>query len=106
MWRSLRPSASALIDKTLAAVHERLSKEVLYWDRRARELLEQERAGKRSDRLNSDRAKARATELDERLKARKADLALERQLMPRPPVIVGAALIVPMGGCWTRWAAT
>ena len=57
----LKARRDALIDKTLAAVQERLTKEVLYWDRRARELLEQERAGKPNFRLNSGRARARAT---------------------------------------------
>ncbi len=93
----LRAQRDPLIAKTEQAVHERLTREITYWDRRARELLEQERAGKRSDRLNSERARARAAELEERLQARMADLALEKQLMPRPPVIVGSALIVPAG---------
>ncbi len=94
---ALKAGRDPLIAKTQAAVYERLTREIAYWDRRARELLEQERAGKRSDRLNSERAAARAEELEGRLQVRMADLDLEKQLMARPPVIVGAALVVPAG---------
>ena len=45
-----------LLDKTEAAVKERLTKEIAYWDHRAAELLDQERAGKTNARLNSGEA--------------------------------------------------
>jgi hypothetical protein len=92
-----------LIDKTEAAVQERLTKEINYWDSRAVELRAQEQAGierKRSARtvhLNSQRAQERADRLAERLKQRKAQLAQERQISAAPPVVVGGALIVPAG---------
>lgn len=95
--RRIKERREKLVDKTLAAVQERLSKEIHYWDRRAVELLQQERAGRRSDRLNSERARQRADELAERLARRKEELALERQVMARPPVIIGRALVVPVG---------
>jgi superfamily II DNA or RNA helicase len=86
-----------LIDKTEAAVHERLTKEINYWDARAAELRAQEKNGKRNDRLNSQLAERRANELAERLTRRKAELAQERQISATPPIIVGGALIVPIG---------
>jgi len=95
--QALRERHEPLIDKTLAAVQDRLSKEIHYWDRRAVELRHQQRAGKPIDQLNIDLARRRVDELIERLEQRKTELALERQLMPRPPVIVGGALVIPAG---------
>lgn len=86
-----------LIDKTEAAVQERLTKEINYWEARAVQLQEQEKAGKINARLNSQRAWQRADQLVERLKQRKAQLAQERQISATPPVVVGGALIVPVG---------
>ncbi|PJF28167.1 MAG: RNA helicase [Phototrophicales bacterium] len=86
-----------LINKTEAAVQERLTKEINYWDLRATELRAQEQAGKVNARLNSQRAQERADQLAERLKQRKAQLAQERQISAAPPIVVGGALIIPIG---------
>ncbi len=94
---AVRQRREALIDKTLTAVQERLTREINYWDQRAADLRSQERAGKPNARLNSELAQKRADELAERLELRKAELARERQLMPAPPVIVGGALVLPLG---------
>ncbi len=96
----VRERRESLIDKTLAAVQERLTKEINYWDRRARELRQAEKAGKSRARLNSQQAQQRADELAERLARRKADLELERQIAAAPPVVIGAALVVPAGLLW------
>jgi SNF2 family DNA or RNA helicase len=86
-----------LINKTEAAVHERLTKEIHYWDSRAAELRAQEQVGKVNARLNSQRAQERADRLEERLKQRKAQLEQERQIFAAPPIVVGGALILPIG---------
>ncbi|MHB8628630.1 MAG: helicase-related protein [Aggregatilineales bacterium] len=86
-----------LIDKTEAAVRERLTKEINYWDRRTAELRELEKAGRANARLNSGRAQERAERLAERLTERQAQLAQERLLYATPPVVVGGALIIPIG---------
>ena len=86
-----------LIAKTEAAVKERLTKEISYWDHRAEDLKHQEQAGKPNARLNSDEARKRADALQGRLQKRLEDLKLERQLSPRPPVILGGLLVVPAG---------
>ena len=94
---SVRDRRIALIDKTEAAVQERLTKEINYWDRRANELRLQEQAGRVNARLNSQRARERADNLAERLKQRREQLAQEREISAAPPVVVGGALIVPIG---------
>jgi len=86
-----------LIDKTEAAVQERLTKEINYWDLRAAELRAAEQSGRINARLNSQRAQERADRLAERLKQRKAQLAQERQISAAPPIVVGGALIIPIG---------
>jgi superfamily II DNA or RNA helicase len=86
-----------LIDKTEAAVQERLTKEINYWDLRAAELRAAEQSGRVNARLNSQRAQERADRLAERLKQRKTQLAQERQISAAPPIVVGGALIIPIG---------
>jgi hypothetical protein len=86
-----------LIDKTRVAVHDRLTKEINYWDYRATVLKDQELAGRTNAKLNSGLARQRADELMTRLERRMAELEQERQLAPLPPVAIGGALIVPMG---------
>ena len=86
-----------LIDKTEAAVQERLTREINYWDVRAAQLRVQEEAGKFHARLNSRRAQLRADELQERREQRLAQLAQERQISATVPTVAGGALIVPLG---------
>ncbi|MCA9861099.1 MAG: hypothetical protein KC438_15335, partial [Thermomicrobiales bacterium] len=93
----VREPKLALIDKTEAAVKDRLTKEITYWDHRAAELQHKEEAGKSSSRLNSREARKRADLLQGRLQKRLEDLKLERQISPLPPVVLGGLLVVPMG---------
>ncbi len=86
-----------LIAKTEAAVKDRLTKEITYWDHRAEELKLQELAGKPNAKLNSGEARKRADLLQGRLEKRLEDLRLEAQLSPLPPVVLGGLLVVPIG---------
>ncbi|MDS4022478.1 MAG: helicase-related protein [Candidatus Competibacter sp.] len=86
-----------LIAKTEAAVKDRLTKEITYWDHRAEELKLQEQAGKPNAKLNSGEARKRADLLQGRLQQRLEDLRLEAQLSPLPPVVLGGLLVVPIG---------
>jgi superfamily II DNA or RNA helicase len=84
-----------LIAKTEAAVKDRLTKEISYWDHRAEQLKLQEQAGKPNARLNSGEARKRADALQTRLQKRMEELKLEGQISPLPPVILGGLLVVP-----------
>jgi SNF2 family DNA or RNA helicase len=86
-----------LIAKTEAAVQERLTKEISYWDHRAEQLKLQEQAGRTNARLNSDEARKRADALQARLQKRMEELKLEKQIAPLPPVVMGGLLVVPAG---------
>ena len=93
----VRTSRLALITKTEAAVKDRLTKEINYWDHRAEELKLQEQAGKTGARLNSGEARKRADMLQARLRKRLEELKLEAQISPLPPVVLGGLLVVPRG---------
>ncbi|MGH9832364.1 MAG: protein NO VEIN domain-containing protein, partial [Blastocatellia bacterium] len=86
-----------LIAKTEAAVKDRLTKEISYWDHRAEQLKLQEQAGKSNARLNSGEARKRADVLQARLEKRMEELTLERQISPLPPVALGGLLVIPAG---------
>ncbi len=93
----VRDPKLALLAKTEAAVKDRLTKEITYWDHRAAELRAQELAGKVNARLNSGEAGKRADALEARLVKRMEEIALERQISPLPPVALGGLLVVPAG---------
>ncbi|MFZ4677890.1 MAG: helicase-related protein, partial [Nodosilinea sp.] len=95
--QELRERKEELIEKTVRAVKDRLTKEINYWDQRAAELRLQEQAGKPNAKLNSSKAQQRADELAARLQKRLSELEQERKLSPMPPVVVGGALVVPIG---------
>ena len=85
------------IDKARAAVKDRLTKEINYWDHRSAELGLQEQAGKANARLNSQEARRRADDLQTRLHKRMEQLDLEAQISALPPVVLGGFVVVPGG---------
>ncbi len=84
------------VDKVEREVKARLTREVTYWDRRAQDLKEKERAGKRT-RLPAQVAQERADRLADRLQTRLRELELERHIIPAPPRVTGGALVIPQG---------
>ena len=101
--REVRTHRLSLIDKTYAAVKDRLTKEINYWDYRASVLEEDERAGRHNARLNSREARRRADELHARLQRRLEQLSLEGQISALPPVGAGRASDRAERGCSRRW---
>lgn len=93
----VRTHREELIDKTKTAVHERLTKEINYWDGQAVKYREDAKQGKANARLNRERAEQRAAEMVSRLESRMRDLELERQISATPPVVMGGAVILPIG---------
>jgi superfamily II DNA or RNA helicase len=84
------------IDKVQTEVQARLKKEINYWDARAGELKEQERAGKKV-RLNWQNAERRAEDIAERLKRRMNLLEQERFISAQPPRVRGGMVVIPAG---------
>lgn len=93
----VRQRREAQVNKTMAAVNERLTNEISYWDSRAVTLQIQEAVGKTNARLNSQLARQRTDELYTRLERRMQELEQERRVSPLPPVVVGGVLVVPQG---------
>ena len=84
------------IDKVEQEVKARLKKEINYWDSRAFELQQEEKAGKKT-RLNWQNAQRRAEDLAERLKRRQAQLEEERFMTSQPPRVRGGMVVIPRG---------
>jgi hypothetical protein len=94
-YSAVKQRKDELIEKARAAVQERLTKEIMFWDQRANDLKAQELAGRPMARINSGLARQRADELEARLRQRMEELEQERHLSPLPPVVIGGALVVP-----------
>ncbi len=86
----------AVVKKTLEAVHERLTREINHWSKRAIELTAQVKAGKQPQ-VQPENAKKRAEELKARLDVRTKELEAQLQLSSNPPIVLGCALIIPKG---------
>ena len=86
----------AHVDKTLAAVHERLTKEINFWSDRWLKLKEDQEAGK-DVRLNLENARRTVSDLEGRLENRKKELLSMRHVTSATPVALGGALVVPVG---------
>lgn len=84
------------IEKVEREVRTRLKKEINYWDSRAFELKEEERAGKKT-RVNWQNAERRAEDLAERLKRRMIVLEQERFISAQPPRVRGGMIVIPRG---------
>ena len=71
------------VDKTLAAVHARLVKEINFWSHRAIKLQEEVEAG-RQPRMQPENARRKAEELTERLSRRQKELEGRVTWSPTP----------------------
>ena len=86
----------AHVDKTLAAVHERLTNEIAFWSDRWMRLKDDQEAGK-DVRLNLDNIQRTINDLEGRLENRKKESQSMRHVTNGTPVVLGGALVVPIG---------
>jgi len=86
----------AHVDKTLTAVHDRLTREIDFWSDRYGKLKDDLAAGK-DVRLNLDNARRLITDLQGRLDRRKRELQAMRHVVNGTPVVLGGALVIPAG---------
>lgn len=84
------------IDKILAAVKERLVKEINYQSGRALKLEMDVKAGKQP-RFAPEQFKRRAEELSARLEQRIKELESMRHVVSSTPIVIGGALVIPQG---------
>jgi len=95
-FREVADRRIAHVDKTLAAVHERLTKEIAFWSDRWLKLKEDQDAGK-DVRLNLENARRTVSDLEGRLERRKKELLSMRHVTSATPVALGGALVIPAG---------
>ena len=84
----------AHVDKTLAAVHERLTKEINFWSDRFEKLTDDKKAGK-DVRLNLENVRRTLSDLEARLEHRKKELLSMRHVTSATPVVLSGALVIP-----------
>ena len=83
-------------NKIMAAVNERLVKEINYWSDRYIKLQDDVSAGKQP-RMQPEMARRRVDELTARLEQRKAELIALKNVVSSTPVVIGGALVIPQG---------
>jgi len=84
------------VDKTLAAVHERLVKEINHWSDRYIKLQDDIAAGK-DVRLTLENVRRTIDDLTARRQSREKELLAMRHVISATPVVVGGALVIPAG---------
>ena len=84
------------VDKTLAAVNDRLLNEISFWQDRWIKLSDDLAAGK-GVRLNVDNVTRTIKDLEGRLENRKRELHAMRHVVNGTPVVLGGALVIPAG---------
>ena len=95
-FEEVRERREIQIDKNLAAIHERLIKEIDYWSDRHEKLKTDLSAGK-DVRLPLENVKRTIDELTVRLETRTKGLQAMRHVVSSMPVVVGGALVIPAG---------
>ena len=95
-FEEVRTRRERQVDKTLAAVHERLVREINFWSDRYIKFTEDIAAGK-DVRLTLDNVRRTIDDLTARLQTREQELRAMRHVISATPVIVGGALVIPAG---------
>jgi len=95
-YREVAERRIAHVDKTITAVHERLTKEIDFWSERWMRLKEDQEAGK-DVRLNLENVRRTINDLEGRLENRKKELQAMRHVTSATPVALGGALVIPFG---------
>ena len=95
-FEEVKKRREAEVEKIQNAVHDRLAKEIDYWQDRYLQLRDAVAEGKQPQ-IQPENARRRAEDLRHRLEVRTQELNTRRDLIPSPPVVVGAALVIPQG---------
>jgi len=92
----VRTRREKAVDKTLAAVHERLVKEINFWSDRYIKLQDDLAAGK-DVRLTLENVRRTIDDLTARRESREKELLAMRHVISATPVVLGGALVIPAG---------
>ncbi len=95
-FNEVRERREAHVDKTMAAVHERLVREINYWSDRYIKLQDDLSAGK-DVRLTLDNVRRSIDDLTARRESREKELKVLRHIVSATPVVAGGAVVIPLG---------
>jgi len=95
-YREVKQRREQQADKILAAVNDRLIREINHWSDRYIKLKDDVSAGKQP-RVQPEMARRRVDELTARLEQRKSELTASRNVVSSTPVVIGGALVIPQG---------
>lgn len=95
-YREVKDRREREVDKTLAAVHERLVHEINFWSDRYVKLKEDLSAGK-DVRLPTENVRRTIDELTARRESREKELLARRTVVSATPVVLAGALVIPDG---------
>ena len=95
--RELQQRQQRRIDKTRAAVQERLTTQIIHWDSKAARLKRQEADGNPNAQLSSQEAFRHVETLSQRQQERLQELKRESDIRAAPPVVLGGLLVAPIG---------
>jgi superfamily II DNA or RNA helicase len=95
-YQEVRSRREADVDKTLAAVHERLVKEIDYWSGRY-DKYKKDLADGKDMKLPLDNARRTIEDLRSRLESRTKELKAMRDVVSATPIVIGGALVIPAG---------
>ncbi|MEK3662621.1 helicase-related protein [Paenibacillus sp. FSL F4-0236] len=84
------------VERILQAVHERLVKEINFWQDRYLKLQEDIAAGKQP-RVQLENVRRTIDDLTARLEQRRNELEAKRHVVSATPIIVGGSLVIPAG---------
>lgn len=93
--KEVRDRRIAYVDKVEAEVRKRLNAEIAFWDAQAGKMYDQVAQGKTNAQLNADRFRERVNDLERRLNRRLAELTQERNIISKPPTVLGGAWVIP-----------
>ena len=86
----------AQVDKVEAAVKRRLDSEISYLDAQAGKFYDKIADGVPNARINAEKYAGWRDDLERRKEARLLELSKERNIILRPPVVLGGAWIIPL----------
>ena len=95
-FQEVRERREQMVDKTLAAVHERLVKEINFWQDRYMKIKHDIAAGK-DVRLTLENVRRTIDDLTARRESREKELLAMRHVISAPPGVIGGALVIPAG---------
>jgi superfamily II DNA or RNA helicase len=87
----------AYVDKTRNAVHQRLTRELMFWDDSMVKAKRDLAAGKPAAAANLENARRTHEDLDNRYRQRMTELAQQRHIVADTPRIIAGALVLPAG---------